>query len=72
MTALEAIQVLNGLLILGQNFLPAAQRVSKVLETSISNGNAPIPDDDWRWAIDQDTENMAELKQAIADAKRPK
>ena len=72
MTALQAIQVLNGLLILGANFLPVAQRVGKVIEASIANGNAPIADEDWRWAIDEDTENMAELKQAIEDAKSPK
>lgn len=72
MTLLNAIQVLNGLLILGANFLPVAQRVGKVIEQSVANGNANIPDADWRWAIDYDTESMAELKQAIEDAKSPK
>lgn len=68
MSLLKAIQILNGLLILGANFLPVAQRVGTVIENSIATGNSDIPDEEWRWAIDYDTEAMAELKQSIEDA----
>lgn len=65
MTVLQAVQILNLLLSLGMNAVPAAQRIAKVIEKSVKAGNAKIDDADWEWAISSADAADANLQAAI-------
>lgn len=65
MTVLQAIQLLNALLALGEAGIPLAQKVAHVVQRSVKAGNTTIPDADWQWVVGAANAADSNLTKAI-------